>query len=130
MILRQRLLGAVAIGGWVMLPAPAAHAAPPVPVTYEVISTAGVPAANVEFFDGVRRQALTNVSLPWHITVMVPEPTSSGTDVAEIRADWRWLARPNGWVTTRVYLADKLRCENTLDVGDASCYGNTTFNNA
>ncbi|WP_082947772.1 hypothetical protein [Mycobacterium sp. E2479] len=107
--------------------APAANAA--VPVTYEVVSAA-VGSANVEFFDGHGRQALPNVHLPWRTTVMLDNPGSMGTDVAEIRADWRPAAAPNRWVTVRVYFGDTVRCANTLDVGDASCYGATGFNNS
>lgn len=107
--------------------APTAHAA--VPVTYEVVSAA-IGSANVEFFDGLARQAKTNVPLPWRTTVLLDNPASLGTDVAEIRADWRWAAAPNRWVTVRVYFGDVVRCANTLDVGDASCYGTTGFNNS
>jgi hypothetical protein len=107
--------------------APAAHAA--VPVTYEVVSAA-IGSANVEFFDGHARQALRNVPLPWRTTVMLDNPASMGTDVAEIRADWRPAAAPNRWVTVRVYFENTVRCANTLDVGDASCYGATGFNNS
>jgi hypothetical protein len=107
--------------------APTAHAA--IPVTYEVVSAA-IGSANVEFFDGHGRQALRNVPLPWRSTVTLDNPASIGTDVAEIRADWRWAAAPNRWVTVRVYFGDTVRCANTLDVGNASCYGATGFNNS
>jgi hypothetical protein len=107
--------------------APTAHAA--IPVTYEVVSAA-IASANVEFFDGHTRQALLNVPLPWRSTVTLDNPASMGTDVAEIRADWRRAAAPNRWVTVRVYFGDIVRCANTLDVGNASCYGTTGFDNS
>ncbi len=107
--------------------APETHAA--VPVTYEVVS-AEIGSANVEFFDGHIRQALLKVPLPWRMTVSLDNPASLGTDVAEIRADWRWAAAPNRWVTVRVYFGDSIRCANTLDVGNASCYGTTGFDNS
>ena len=110
-----------------LLAAPAAHAA--VPVTYEVVSAA-IGSANVEFFDGHARQALLKVPLPWRTTVVLDNPASLGTDVAEIRADWRWAAAPNRWVTVRVYFGSIVRCVNTLDVGNASCYGTTGFDNS
>lgn len=109
-----------------LLPPSPARAA--VPVTYEVVSAA-IGAANVKFFDGHVRQTLPNVSLPWRTTVMLDNPASLGTDVAEIRADWRWAAAPNRWVTVRLYFGDSVRCANTLDVGRASCYGTTGFDN-
>jgi hypothetical protein len=59
------------------------------------------------------------------------------TEGAEVRADWRptvcdgraWCpeARPNNWVTVRIYLHGKVICESTLDVGNAACYGSTSF---
>ncbi|WP_139272806.1 hypothetical protein [Mycobacterium paraffinicum] len=110
-----------------LLSAPTAHAA--VPVTYEVVS-ADIGSANVEFFDGHAREARPKVPLPWRTTVMLDNPASLGTDVAEIRADWRWAAAPNRWVTVRVYFGNVVRCANTLDVGDAACYGTTGFENS
>jgi hypothetical protein len=110
-----------------LLSAPTARAA--MPVTYEVVS-ADIGSANVEFFDGHARQALPRVPLPWRTTVTLDNPASAGTDVAEIRADWRWVAAPNRWVTVRVYFGQIVRCTNTLDVGDAACYGTTGFDNS
>ena len=100
-----------------------------VPVTYEVVS-ADIGSANVAFFNGHARQALLNVPLPWRTTVILDNPASLGTDVAEIRADWRWAAAPNRWVTVRIYFGDIVRCANTLDVGNASCYGTSGFDNS
>lgn len=98
-------------------------------VSYEVVSN-NIGWANIEYFDGVRRQVLLNVPLPWRTTVSLARPTSVGFDTAEIRADWRWAAAPNRWVTARVYFGDQLRCANTLDVGNVACYGTTEFDNS
>jgi hypothetical protein len=116
--------------------APAAHAAES--VTYEVASS-DIPTATVEYFDGTARQQLQDVPLPWRTTVTVADPQSWGTDGAEVRADWRPGHVPIGplgapglaskWVTVRIYFGNTVRCENTLDVGDAACYGSTPFNN-
>lgn len=116
--------------------APAARAAES--VTYEVVSNY-IPSATVEFFDGTARQQLQDVALPWRTTVAVADPVSLGTDGAELRADWRPNHVPVGplgapglagkWVTVRIYFGTTVRCENTLDVGDAACYGSTPFNN-
>jgi hypothetical protein len=107
-------------------------------VTYEVASSA-IPTANIEYFDGSVRQALQDVPLPWRTTVTVANPRSWGTDGAEVRADWRPGHVPIGplgapalagrWVTVRIYFGNTIRCENTLDVGDAACLGATPFNN-
>lgn len=100
-------------------------------VTYEVVSN-DVATANIEYFDGTDRRALDNVPLPWRIDVTMANPRSLSMDGAEVRADWRssiaapvW--RPGQWVTVRIYLGTALRCQNTLDVGNAACYGSTAF---
>src|ERR1700756_1647785 len=111
--------------------APAAHADDD-NVTYEVVSDSVGVADGIEFFDGSARQRLEHVPLPWRTDVTIANPRSLGTDGAEIRADWRssiaapvW--RPGRWVTVRVYIGKTLRCQNTLDVGNAACYGSTSF---
>ncbi|ORW90961.1 hypothetical protein AWC28_02080 [Mycolicibacter terrae] len=100
-------------------------------VTYEVVSDS-VTTANLEYFDGTTRRSLEGVPLPWRTEVAMANPRSWATDGAEIRADWRssiaapvW--RPGKWVTVRIYIGNQLRCENTLDVGNAACYGSTSF---
>ncbi|MCV7353626.1 hypothetical protein H7K15_26340 [Mycobacterium parmense] len=101
-------------------------------VTYEVVSDSVGVADGIEFFDGSTRQRIEHVPLPWRTDVTVANPRSLGTDGAEIRADWRssiaapvW--RTGKWVTVRVYIGKLLRCQNTLDVGNAACYGSTSF---
>lgn len=99
-------------------------------VTYEVVSDQlNVPAANVEYNDDSQRKALQQVSLPWRITVDVPNAVSPTEDGAEIRADWRSYRWPYKYVTVRIYLGDTLLCESTLDVGNATCYGSTPHRN-
>ncbi len=110
--------------------APTAHADES--VTYEVVS-AHVPALDIEYFDGSARRLLQDVPLPWRTTVTMANPRSLSTDGAEVRTDWRrsvaaapvW--QPGKWVTVRIYIGDVLRCQNTLDVGNAACYGSTSF---
>lgn len=117
--------------------APAAHADQG--VTYEVTSTE-IPTATIEYFDGTARQVVHDAPLPWRTTVTVANPSSWGTDGAEVRADWRPGHVPVGplgapalaskWVTVRIYFGNIIRCENTLDVGDAACHGATPFDNS
>jgi hypothetical protein len=114
--------------------APSAHAQDT--VTYEVVSN-DVVAANVEYFDSSERKVLAAVPLPWRTSVTVIDARIPSADGAEVRADWRprvcdgraWCpeARPNSWVTVRIYLRGKVICESTLDVGNAACYGSTSF---
>ncbi|MDT7758430.1 MAG: hypothetical protein QOH27_4328 [Mycobacterium sp.] len=105
-------------------------------VTYEVVSN-DVAEANVEYFDSSERKVLAAVPLPWRTSVTVINARVPSTDGAEVRADWRprvcdgraWCpeARPNNWVTVRIYLHGKVICESTLDVGNAACYGSTSL---
>jgi hypothetical protein len=110
------------------LSAPVAHAEDT--VTYEIVSDQdNVAAANVEYNDRSERKALQHVSLPWRLTAEVRDAVSPTKDGAEIRADWRPYRWPYKYVTVRIYLGDKLLCESTLDVGDATCYGSTPHRN-
>lgn len=101
-------------------------------VTYEVLSD-DVATADIEYFDHSARKLLQGVPLPWRTTVTVIDAHSPSTDGAEVRADWRssiaalpvW--RPGKWVTVQIIYRGKVICENTLDVGNAACYGSTPF---
>lgn len=137
MIRLPRVIASAITGICAVWLAPAAHADES--VTYEVASSA-IPTANIEYFDGNVRQALQDQPLPWRTTVTIANPRSWGTDGAEVRADWRPGHVPIGplgapglagrWVTVRIYFGNTIRCENTIDVGDAACYGATSFNNS
>lgn len=128
--MRNKLIVAVAISCLSgLLWAPAARAADG--VTYEVISD-NVATANIEYFDGTTRKSMDEVPLPWRTSVTIANPRSLALDGAEIRADWRrsiaapvW--RPGKFVSVRIYIGKTLRCQNTLDVGNAACYGSTSF---
>ncbi|ORW41775.1 hypothetical protein AWB90_21130 [Mycobacterium paraense] len=122
-------VGVALIAGMAWVPAaPAARAEDS--VTYEVVSDQlNVPAANVEYNERSQRKALQQVSLPWRLTIDVPNAGSPEGDGAEIRADWRPYRWPYKYVTVRIYLGGKLLCESTLDVGDATCYGSTPHRN-
>jgi hypothetical protein len=95
-------------------------------VTYEVASDS-IQQVNVEYVDATRRKLLESVPLPWRFDVTLDDargPTGRG---AQVRADWRPTAAPSRWVTVRIYAGGRLLCQSTLDVGDATCYGNTPF---
>jgi hypothetical protein len=126
----RRLTASLITGTTAMALAPIAHADES--VTYEVVSDSVPVAGGIEYFDGSRRQLLQNVPLPWRTTVKIANPQSLAFDGAEVRADWRstiaapvW--QPGRWVTVRIYIGDILRCQSTLDVGNAACYGSTPF---
>jgi hypothetical protein len=101
-------------------------------VTYEVFSNVVPVVAKIEYRDHSGKQSLHAVPLPFHITVPVADafsPTDSG---AELRADWRPSFRTAAtvgrvlqgqFVTVRISAGDKVICESTLDVGNATCYG-------
>lgn len=98
-------------------------------VTYEVVSDT-IGAANVEYYEHSERKAQQQVALPWRYTVAVPDAMSPTRDGAEIRADWRAYGRWRyKYVTVRIYRGNELLCESTLDVGDATCYGNVPHRN-
>ncbi|OBY32540.1 hypothetical protein [Mycolicibacter kumamotonensis] len=127
---RSTLLVAVLVAG-ISVVAPNPVACADDNVTYEVVSDS-VTSANLEYFDGMTRRSLEDVPLPWRTEAAISNPRSWATDGAEIRADWRksiatpvW--RPGKWVTVRIYIGNQLRCQNTLDVGNAACYGSTSF---
>jgi hypothetical protein len=110
------------VGVTATLLAPAAHAGDV--VTYEVVSNT-IPLVNVEYVDGTGRKLLEGVPLPWRLDVPLDDargPTGRG---AQVRVDWRPLKSKNRTVTVRIYDGSELLCQSTLDVGDATCYGNT-----
>lgn len=105
-----------------MVFAPLAQASEP--VTYEVVSDT-IPQAGIEYVDASGRQLLRSVALPWRLDVTLDDargPTGQG---AQVRADWRPLKSKGRLVTVRIYQGSELLCQSTLDVGNATCYGNT-----
>jgi hypothetical protein len=102
--------------------APPAHATDS--VTYEVMSDR-ISLVSVEYVDDTGRKLLTSVPLPWRLDVALDDaqgPTGRG---AQVRADWRPTARLAQWVTVRIFSNGELLCQSILDVGNATCYGNT-----
>ena len=99
--------------------APCAQATDDV-VTYEVVSNF-VDHANIVYVDPQQRAFVWQAALPWRMDTAV----LGGIDRAEIRADWRPNERPNKWVTVRIIHDGKVLCQSTLDLGNATCYGNT-----
>jgi hypothetical protein len=97
-------------------------------VTYEILSlTPFVNSVNVEYYDRSQRISRDGVPLPWRQNATVINAHSQTEDGAEVRADWRPARAANRWVTVRIYVRGSIICENTLDVGDAACYGSTPF---
>ncbi|MCX2930695.1 hypothetical protein ORI20_10430 [Mycobacterium sp. CVI_P3] len=93
-------------------------------VTYEIFSDT-IPVVDVEYLQPGGRVLITGVALPWRIDVPLDDaqgPTGTG---AQLRADWRRIRGPAKWVTVRIFGNGKLLCESVLDVGNATCYGNT-----
>jgi hypothetical protein len=101
-------------------------------VTYEVLSD-DVATASIEYFDHSERILVESVPLPWRTNAAVIDASSPSISGAEVRADWRssiaalpvW--RQGKWVTVRILYRGKVICQNTLDVGNAACYGSTPF---
>jgi hypothetical protein len=93
-------------------------------VTYEVVSGV-ITVANVEYEDLSGRVAIQNVPLPWRIDAKIASVQAPPPGGSQVRADWRPTAGPAKWVSVRIFYQGKLLCQNTLDVGDAACYGIT-----
>lgn len=110
--------------------APAAHAADT--VTYEVFSSFVGEAGGIEYRDLSGKHLIQAVPLPWQITVPVASVFSPEDAGAEVRADWRPNFRTAATVgrvlqgqlvTVRISFRGQVICENTIDVGNATCYG-------
>lgn len=110
----------------VMLSAPPRAHATDV-VRYEVMSVS-IASVNVEYADQGGRTIIDDVPLPWSLEVTVDQATGPIGRGAQVRADWRPQARPSQWVTVRILHNGVLLCQSTLDVGNATCYGNTPHN--
>nr|WP_112596129.1 hypothetical protein [Mycobacteroides abscessus] len=93
-------------------------------VTYEVVSDS-ISVVDIEYMNQGGRALITAIPLPWRMDVQLDEaqgPTGAG---AQLRADWRRSRGPAKWVTVRIVSNGRLLCQSTLDVGNATCYGNT-----
>ncbi|MGE2713050.1 hypothetical protein ACQI4L_03220 [Mycolicibacterium litorale] len=112
------LLAAVA-QAWAAPPARAAEQ-----VTYEVASDS-IPMVDVDFVQPGGQRVIAAVPLPWRMDVSLDDPHGPTGHGAQLRADWRPLRGPAKWVTIRIFSNGELLCQSTLDVGNATCYGNT-----
>ncbi|RUP30782.1 MAG: hypothetical protein EKK51_16145 [Mycolicibacterium sp.] len=109
-----------------MVQMPLAHATDT--VTYEVVSDS-ISLMNVEYVDQTGRKLLRDVPLPWRLDIPLDNadgPTGRG---AQVRADWRPTAGSGRWVVVSIYSDGKLLCKSAIDVGNATCYGNTPYIN-
>lgn len=89
-------------------------------VTYEVVSDS-IAVAGIEYTDSHQRVQIRDVALPWRLETEV----IGGIERSELRADWRPRAQVRSWVTVRILYRDRVLCQSTLDIGNATCYGNT-----
>ena len=93
-------------------------------VTYEVVSD-NIRVANIEYQDVTGRASVQSVTLPWRTDAAVHSVRGAPPDGSQVRADWRPTAAPTRWVSVRILYQGKVICQNTLDIGDAACYGST-----
>ncbi|BBY65805.1 hypothetical protein [Mycolicibacterium helvum] len=118
----------VAVAGTTVLSAAVLHAPATAwaedVVTYEVVSDS-VGMATIEYQDTIGRISVDAVALPWRIDAAVSAVRAAPPQGSQVRADWRPSAAPNRWVSVRIIYRGKVICQNTLDVGDAACYGIT-----
>lgn len=101
-------------------------------VTYEIFSDVVPVLSGIEYRDVSGKHLLQGVPLPWQMSVPVADPRSPTDAGAELRADWRpnfrtaWTVGAvlrGKFVTVRISSHGDVICENTLDVGNATCYG-------
>ncbi|MCU1697665.1 MAG: hypothetical protein JWR34_3728 [Mycobacterium sp.] len=93
-------------------------------VTYEVVSD-DIQIAKIEYQDVTGRSSVDTVALPWRTDAVVRTVRGAPPDGSQVRADWRPSAGPARWVSVRIIYQGKVICQNTLDIGDAACYGAT-----
>ena len=93
-------------------------------VTYEVFSET-VRLANVEYQTTAGRMAMESVALPWRMETPVHSVAGPPPDGSQVRADWRPVAAPRRWVSVRIIHQERVICQSTLDIGNATCYGIT-----
>ncbi|EHB58522.1 hypothetical protein MycrhDRAFT_0958 [Mycolicibacterium rhodesiae JS60] len=93
-------------------------------VTYEIVSDS-IPIVDIEYVDGTGRTLIQGVPLPWRRDVALADATGPTGPGAQLRADWRRIRGAARWVTVRIIEDGKVLCQSTLDVGNATCYGNT-----
>jgi hypothetical protein len=93
-------------------------------VTYEVVSD-DIQIANIEYQDISGRASVEGVTLPWRTDALVQTVRGAPPDGSQLRADWRPSASPSRWVSVRIIYQGRVICQNTLDIGDAACYGIT-----
>lgn len=114
---------------WATLPVAAVLVHPPVagaaqPVTYEVVSD-HIQVADIEYQDVAGRLWAIRAPLPWRIDAVVPAVRAAPPTGSQVRAHWRSVAAPGRWLTVRIIHQGKVLCQNTLDLGNAACYGIT-----
>ncbi|MEZ0365023.1 hypothetical protein ACAG26_15175 [Mycobacterium sp. pUA109] len=102
---------------------PAARAADA--VRYEITSQRVSMLNNIEYMDAGGRRLIENVALPWRLDVALDDADGATGQAAQLRADWRPTAGPAQWVVVAIYNNGTLVCRSILDVGNATCYGNT-----
>lgn len=93
-------------------------------VTYEVVSDS-VAVVTIEYQDLAGRVPPHVVTLPWRMDTVVSSVRGAPPEGSQVRADWRPIAAPNRWVSVRISYRGEVICQNTLDIGDAACYGVT-----
>ena len=97
-------------------------------VTYEVVSNT-IPQVNVEYIDRSGRHLIEGVALPWRLDVLLDDPRGPTGRGAQVRVDWRPFKSKNRTVTVRISDGPNLLCQSTIDIGDATCYGDTPIIN-
>jgi hypothetical protein len=95
-------------------------------VTYEITSDQLTEVSSLQYIDRSGRVDLGSTPLPWRMDVALDDADASVLKGgAEIRTEWLFPLRARWkYVVVSIYSNGALLCQTTLNIGNATCYGN------
>jgi hypothetical protein len=95
-------------------------------VTYEITSDQLTEVSSLQYIDRSGRVDLGSTPLPWRMDVALDDADASVLKGgAEIRTEWLFPLRARWkYVVVSIYSNGTLLCQTTLNIGNATCYGN------
>jgi hypothetical protein len=95
-------------------------------VTYEITSDQLTEVSSLQYIDRSGRVDLGTTPLPWRMDVTLDDADASVLrGGAEVRTEWLFPLRARWkYVVVSIYSNGTLLCQTTLNIGNATCYGN------
>jgi hypothetical protein len=95
-------------------------------VTYEITSDQLAEVSSLQYIDRSGRVDLGPTPLPWRMDVTLEDAdTSVLKGGAEVRTEWLFPLRARWkYVVVSIYSNGTLLCRSTVNIGNATCYGN------